>query len=330
MESGPVIPGNALNASSTYQAWYDTILSKAGCAHMRTGTTQLECLREVPFNVLNNALNGTANPSLGYSWLPAIDDDFVARYPSDQLRDGAFVKVPIIAGTASNEGTTQTPSPVNSTAELRHWMSIMSKYQYPMPDDLIDNFIKLYPNVSSFGIPSSEQLGGDVVFPQPYGAAFREAAAYFGDVKFIAGTRLTHQTWAKHGVPSYAYRFNTRPFGQAWEIGVAHFSDVAFIFNNLNGTGYKTGDPFQGEPQSYVELSYLMSNSWVSFVAEQDPNAWNGRGRNATRDDWPKYSVHDPYAMVWDANVTSFAAPDTWRKEGMALINKYQKEYYGR
>ena len=35
------------------------------------------------------------------------------------------------------------------------------------------------------------------------------------------------------------------------EIGVTHFQEVAFVFNNVHGLGYAI-NPFLGKPQSYV------------------------------------------------------------------------------
>lgn len=108
---------------------------------------------------------------------------------------------------------------------------------------------------------------------------------------------------------------------------MAHFSDLIFIFNNLNGYGFSP-NPFINAPESYTDLSYLMSGSWISFVSSLDPNAWTGRGRNATQtENWPVYDLENPMSMIWDANVSSYAAPDTWRKEGIALINANRRAY---
>ena len=180
--------------------------------------------------------------------------------------------------------------------------------------------------MTTFGIPSSSEIGANVSLPLPYGAAHRQAAAYVGDVKFIAGTRLTCERWAAMNISAHCYRFNTRPAGFSNFAGVKHFSDLAFIFNNLNGDGYKPS-PFEDKPQSYTQLSNLMTGSWISFVNKQDPNAWTGTGRNATRSDWPQYSTEDPHSLIFDANVTTYSAPDTWRSEGIALINANQLNY---
>ncbi|PYH77459.1 alpha/beta-hydrolase [Aspergillus uvarum CBS 121591] len=325
MESGPVIPQGPLNLTSEYQERFDGIVAAAGCSSHQN-STKLDCLRSLPFATLNNILNTT---TYNTGWEPTVDGDFVARYPSQQLEDGAFVHVPIIAGTTTDEGTTQCPKPVNTSLELRGWMTETSSYQLALNDTIATRLLTLYPNTTTFGIPSTEELGGtNITFPQPYGAGFRQTAAYYGDQVFIASRRRTCEVWAARGIPAYCYRFNTKPAGLAWEVGVEHFSDVAFIFNNLAGDGYHPS-PFEEMPASYTELSYLMAGSWASFVTSLDPNAWQGRGRNVTQNgvQWPVYRVDAPEIVVWDANMTTFVERDNWRQEGIRLIQSLALEY---
>lgn len=69
-----------------------------------------------------------------------------------------------------------------------------------------------------------------------------------------------------------------------------------------------------------------MSKSWASFVNDLNPNGWIGRDANVTS--WPAYTTANPSNMVWDANVTSHAEPDTWRAEGIKLINDNSLQYH--
>ena len=120
MESGAVLPGSGLNLTWTYEPWFQQIADEAGCSQT---VRKLDCLRRTPFTVLNNILNTTANDTTPYNWRPTVDGDFVARYPSEQLDRGDFVKVPIIIGYTTDEGTTECPEPVNTTTELKNYLS---------------------------------------------------------------------------------------------------------------------------------------------------------------------------------------------------------------
>lgn len=170
--------------------------------------------------------------------------------------------------------------------------------------------------------------------PESYTSPGR-SAAYYGDAVFIAARRLTCQTWAAANVAAYCYRFNAIPAGIPPVIGATHFQEVAFVFYNLAGVGYApaAAPPFAGKPQGYADLARLMDGSWVSFVHDLDPNSFRAgadRARFAGVPAWPRYDARNPQNFVFDANVTSYAEPDTFRAEGIALINSANAGVYHR
>jgi hypothetical protein len=72
-----------------------------------------------------------------------------------------------------------------------------------------------------------------------------------------------------------------------------------------------------------------MNSNWVSFVHDLDPNAWR-HSLNRPEAMWPKYDVSNPLDLVFDANVTSYVEPDTYRKAGIDLINANNLAIYMR
>lgn len=113
---------------------------------------------------------------------------------------------------------------------------------------------------------------------------------------------------------------------------MAHFQEVAFVFDNTQGLGYDalhgTVNPFANKSESFTELAKLMSQSWASFIYDSDPNF--STDRYAQAEAWPLYSLTNPQNIVWDANVTelAYAEPDTWRKEGIQWILDHNKNYH--
>ncbi|KAK4982812.1 hypothetical protein LTR66_009081 [Elasticomyces elasticus] len=319
MESGNPVAYGPLNGTDYYEPCYAALVSTTGCDNE---TDTLDCMRRIPFPTLNSILN-TTQFSLGYN--PTVDGDFITRYGSLQLADGHFVHVPIISGANSDEATGFGQLDVNTPADFVYYLNTTTSTQYKLPEPLIEKLLVAYPDISNDGIPSSQTLGGDVRLGPPYGAEHRRSAAYFSDEYFIANRRLTCVTWAAAGVSAYCYRFNAIPAGIPWELGVTHFQEVAFVFNNLQGLGYEV-NPFANKSYSYTQLSNLMSYSWASFVHDLDPNSW--AGRDASIGAWPKYSVQDPMDFVFDANVTSYAEADTYRAEGIKLINSNNLAYH--
>jgi triacylglycerol lipase len=120
MESGGSIAAQAGNYTSS-QADYDEIASKVGCSNM---IDSLQCLREVPFEKLNAILNGTDGTS-DYNFWPMVDGDIIRNWGSFQLDQHAFVKVPIIAGTNTDEGTAFGPTGINTTDEWYEYLTSM-------------------------------------------------------------------------------------------------------------------------------------------------------------------------------------------------------------
>ncbi|KAG9515783.1 alpha/beta-hydrolase, partial [Aureobasidium melanogenum] len=318
MESGNAISYNALNGSDTYQPKYSALTQAAGCGNT---TNTLDCLRALPFTVLNNILNTT---DFSGGWNPALDGDFIARYGSEQLADGSFVHVPIINGANSDEGVSFSPLGINSTADLEMYLNTTSSEQYALTPDLVQELLDVYTSGQpDYLIPSTEELGQNVTTLGPqFGPYYRASAAYFGDEVFIANRRKTCETWAANNVSAYSYRFNAIPTGSEF---VAHFQEVAFVFNNLNGLGYAI-DPFANKSSAFTDLSDFMSKSWVTFVHDLTPNGF--AGKNSSLPAWPVYSVEAPQNMVFDANVTSHTEPDTWRAEGIKLITDNNVQYH--
>ncbi|KAF2755374.1 alpha/beta-hydrolase [Pseudovirgaria hyperparasitica] len=307
MQSGNPISYRSISSTDFYQPQFDLVSAAAGCSD---SLDQLECLRAVPFEQMNTVLNNSA-----LDWDPAVDGDFIRRYGSIQLEQGEFVKVPIISGANSDEGASFAPQGINTTEDLR---ASLSAY----PPSLVDALLTAYPDDLSTNVIAN--LGPTTRPPAyPYGLQFRRAASLYGDLVFIAARRRTCSTWAAHGLTAYCYRFNAIPGGIPAEEGVPHFSEVAFVFNNIAGLGYAengTGSskPFEGRSEAYTALSGVMSRSWASFVATGSVNGWAGR---EGLEEWPAYEVDDARDFVWDANVTSYSESDTYRQEGMALIS---------
>jgi carboxylesterase type B len=186
--------------------------------------------------------------------------------------------------------------------------------------ELANALLKAYPDDPAVNIGAS--LGPTFRFGAPFGAHYRRAASYYGDASFVAERRLTCQTWASANVSAYCYRFNAIPAGVKPIPAVTHFQEIAFVFLNTLGIGYPPVaiNPFAEKSESYTTLSKFMNSNWISFIHDQDPNAWRSKW-NGSEALWPSYDVVKPKDFVFDANVTSYAEDDTYRAEGMKLIN---------
>lgn len=306
-ESGTLITG-AVSASvpNTAAAAYSSLLNATGC---NNAIYRLDCLRALPASQLNAFFNGTNSTLYAGSYGMVVDGDIIRNLGSQSLTDGTFVKVPLLIGSNTDEGTGQGPTGINTTDQFYDYLTTATTQH--LPPTAANQILQLYPNNSTEEVAA--YLG---TTPTPAkGLQWRRTSTYAGDFQQHAGRRATCQSWASHDAPAYCYRFNVHNTDVAWINGAAHFEEVSFVFHNLNGVGYHYGAPFNGTPPSYAALSTMMTSMWASFIVDGDPNS---SGANANY--WPAYGVGTEVDFLFDANVTSAVEKDMWREEGIQYL----------
>lgn len=233
----PRYPGG-LNATVYQQETFDSLVKNTSCASTVGTPEAITCLRNAPFEEINTAINVT-----GISpWPPALDGDFIADFPTNQLTNGNFVHVPIIIGSNSDEGTAFGPGrgpnegPVNSDSDFAYAVndllsSDVSEITGKSADDIVDEFASLYPNIQSIGIPSLESwpvvITNETEDVESLGLQYRRINALAGDYSFHYARRRASITWSDADVPSYSYRFDVTVNGIADYVAATHFQEVS-------------------------------------------------------------------------------------------------------
>ncbi|AEO67420.1 uncharacterized protein THITE_125668 [Thermothielavioides terrestris NRRL 8126] len=304
-----------LNASDAMQNTYDTLVRNTSCAHTVGTPASLSCLRDLPLDEMHKALNSTAaNP-----WPPVLDGDFISDYPSKQLSEGRFPKVPILIGCNSDEGSSfgvgygPNGGGVNTDDEMRAAIASIvgpdvEKMTGKTVKQVVDELMFLYPNIQAVGDPSLDkwpviQPGDDVA--QSMGAQYRRTAALFGDFTMQYSRRRASLAFAKQGIPSWSYRFDVVLPSLPGYIGATHFQEVAFVFDNTRGEGYAQ-NPFANNTRVLTALAKTMSTAWGL-----------GLPGGAT---WPPYNASAGGGvgqnLVW-TDKGSYVEMDSWRAEGI-------------
>ncbi|EWG52570.1 hypothetical protein FVEG_16995 [Fusarium verticillioides 7600] len=94
-------PGG-FNATEALQNTYgDFVSSVPSCEKLAGSASTLDCLRRAP----NEEIDTTLRSSTSQRWAPVLDDDFFADYTTNQLYSGRFVKIPVLIGANTDEGT---------------------------------------------------------------------------------------------------------------------------------------------------------------------------------------------------------------------------------
>lgn len=204
----------------------------------------------------------------GAEFVQVVDGDFVQESATVQLAQGKFVKVPYLIGANADEGTSFGITGINTTAEFREVIT-----DWGVDNATADILEALYPDIPEIGIPAT--MAGEP--PAGYGAMYKRVAAFQGDVNIHAPRRLASRAWRTFNVSAYSYLFDVINHGAGPDVGADHGSEIAYVFNNIDGVGYDTSEkPMLGKPRTYPELSDMMSRMWVNFITTLDPNLSEG------------------------------------------------------
>ncbi|KAK6518251.1 hypothetical protein TWF506_005411 [Arthrobotrys conoides] len=316
MDSGPALYIGNYGNVSTLEVMYNALVDSVNCT---SAANSLTCLRQVPTAIMWSAIK-TVDAAFPSQWQYHIDGDIIRERSSISLKRGRFVKVPILVGSTSDEGTYAIGVGADTTEEVIGF--IKGGTTPTLSDETINDILKAYPDDPIRGIPA----GSPERFPPPFGRQYKRLAAIATDYLFIAGRRLTARAWAERGATAYSWRFNTIPAGVPREAGSTHVTDQAFVFANFLGVGYET-NYYDVEPASrktnYIKTGQLMSRSIMSFVHDLTPN---NHGMNGYPK-WPKYDKDEPKNFVFEGNTTSYVEVDNFRKAGINIFIHRAQEF---
>lgn len=274
-----------------------------------TSSTILPCLR----NLDQDTLFAAAPTQV---WNPLIDGDFLTAYPSTLIREGKFNAIPLLTGTNTDEGTGFSPSGPNTEQDL--FNDLLWWRSYALSPPTIRRLLELYPDDPCTEPPL--YITNCTRFAS-LGLAWRRGAAIGGDMVMHSGRRKMCELYSAQHQPVFSYRFDTRLWSENPVLGIPHFDNVAFSFQNISGLLGPSSE------QQALQIARSVAVAYISFVYELDPNPAIGEEVAETVGAmllpvWPQYSLEKPTNMV--LNVTGpWVEADTWRQEGIAYLNTY-------
>ncbi|KAG8886022.1 hypothetical protein FRB98_001498 [Tulasnella sp. 332] len=243
MQSGPIPPIGDLKGG---QGDYNFLVTETGCSgHADT----LQCLREVPLQMLKAAIDKTRSiwgyTSLASSWLPRVDGSFITENPHDSLTSGRMANLPFIMGTTDDEGSVFAWASRNITTSAQTEQYLNQNYFPAATMEEVDKVFAFYPDAYQNSAPWFRQ--------------FKRIATFVGDVVFQAPRRQFLGS-AKSNRWTYIFRrHKTFPLPDPL-FGSFHGSDLLNTF-------------YGGEIQDY----------YINFVNELNPNHKNRKLA------WPRY-----------------------------------------
>ncbi|KAH8813521.1 carotenoid ester lipase precursor [Flagelloscypha sp. PMI_526] len=281
MMSGSPIPTGDITHGQVY---YDDVVSRTGCAGK---ADTLQCLREVPYKTLKDAINLTpgifAYQSLALAYLPRTDGVFVKEDAQKLVGKGLVANVPIVNGDKDDEGTLFMLSTLNITTDAQLKDYIRTYWLPSGTDDQLNTLLSYYPNAiegSPYGTLLLNQLS----------SRNKQIASLIGDAVFQGPRRyFLEQRVGKQPIWTYNNKKNKLlPF-----LGAAHATDILDIYGESDLTEY-----------------------FIQFCVSLDPNTGKAGLRN-----WPQYDLTNRKMLEindWPLGLTMGA--DTYRKEPLKYL----------
>lgn len=241
---------------SQYQ--YNALKERVGC----NVTDSLTCLRGKDVSILYSNSAKLPTPGGGggmpnYMWSNVIDGNFTTDYTYKLYAEGKFVKVPVIFGDDTDEGTMFTPNNLNDTDDMYSFLK--------------NNYAKLTQDQFS-QIKPVYQKGKQYDEKGEYWSA---SAAAYGEIRYICPGINLSSVIPQHGVPqswNYHWDYLTAE-NEKSGLGVPHTMEADYIW------GAATSD-----------VQPLIQGYWTSFIRSFDPNTY--RAKNA-----PEWKTFDGEAM---------------------------------
>lgn len=235
---------------------------------------QIQCLQEVDERKLKHVFhpdNGILDKGFKY---PYVDNDIIERSSFEILESGSdFLKVPLLIGTTTDEGTVFVNTSIDTFDLARS--DLLSTFS-SLNNVVATKLLELYPvgNLENSAPNDPTYNRTRIVYPASFGSRFPSLSCLHGDLKFLAGARITSRKYSEQGVPVFKYRHNIpslktsdTPF-----LGTTHYQEVVYVFDNKqHPTNSSDGTNVLSVPDARI-IAETMSKLWASFITDLDPN----------------------------------------------------------
>ncbi|KAI1341321.1 Alpha/Beta hydrolase protein [Xylariaceae sp. FL0016] len=250
-------PSSALNTQHLRE-----LLDLTDCSHFTDlhDPEILTCLRGLPSDAIDAAgkkVFEQSDPSVRWAWQPVMDGEIISRRPLDAWKSGKWQKVPILTGSAHNEGSFYVPRTAN---HLNDFTSFFSTLLLHMTASEISELEALYPDpATSPDSPYVETSGNKAIDAQ-----FRRMEAAYGHYAYTSPVRQTAVWATSHSAsdpPVFLYH---------WALN----KTALFGANHGDQMRYQTYNKEVREiSPSQEEVAGKFHAYCGSFITHGDPNA---------------------------------------------------------
>ncbi|KAK4179937.1 Alpha/Beta hydrolase protein [Triangularia setosa] len=218
-----------------------------------------------PFQPVIDGPNPYSNSSQVNHTLP----DIIPDLPISSWLHNNHLKIPIITGYNTNEGTIFIPPDASTNSEFRSFFKTLIP---TLKDSDLDQLEKLYPDPVSH--PHTSPY---VSVPNGKGAQWNRLDTAYSHYAYICPVLQSAHFMTLSGVPGvYVYRYAaTGLFGAA-----NHGDEAPVVAHDMGFLGYRNERP------GLVKTADEMISFWSGFIASKQGDVNHARGK---RVEWPRF-----------------------------------------
>ncbi|PWY69698.1 alpha/beta-hydrolase [Aspergillus heteromorphus CBS 117.55] len=265
---------------------FDRFANDTGCSNH---TAPLDCLREQDITIIQAANiaspfpGATSSPLPDWYWLPVTDGTLILEQLYDAFDLGHFVKVPVLVGDATNEGSNFAYNATNSSD-----VALFFRNNYPhLTPQQLETINTAYP-------PGKQPI-------PHHAAAFGASSAAYGDATFTCPGNHVTESVAKFASSATVWNYRVNILDEAnlaAGIGVPHTFELPAIF----GAGSTGTLSSQSSYLSYnAEIIPIVMHYFISFIQTLDPNT----NRYRTAPEWGPWGTGTGERLRFQTNDTA-------------------------
>lgn len=244
----------------------------------------LKCLRGLPSDVVDNAgktVFARSEPSIRWAWQPVLDGTVISRRPLDAWKSGKWNKVPMLAGSAHNEGAYYVPRSTDTNEEFVNFFHSLLPH---LTNEEVAELESLYPDPAKY--PDSPYV--DTSGNKEIGSQYRRAETAYGHYAYTCPVRQT-AIWGTSHSPS-----DPPVFLYHWALN----KTALFGANHGDQMRYQTYNREVREiSPAQDEVSGKFHAYCTSFILKGDPNAIK-TGKFGKREEWPTFKNGKGLTMI--------------------------------
>lgn len=245
----------------------------------------LTCLRALSSETVDYAgkeVFARSEPSVRWAWQPVLDGTIISRRPLDAWKSGKWNKVPMLAGSAHNEGSYYVPRKADASSDFSNFFRTLLPHVSAAE---LQELETLYPDPAT---DPSSPYKDDTLAGHGAGSQFRRMETAYGHYAYTCPVRQTAIWGSKNAPPEPPV------FLYHWALN----KTALFGANHGDQMRYQTYNPEVREiSEAQDEVSGKFHAYCVSFITRGDPSALK-KGKFAKREEWTPWKDGQASTML--------------------------------